>query len=134
MSQYTHRITLVVPELLMPQANQLALIAGESLADVNTFTQANYQDADGNLYAVCSAVIKPIVLSLADAPLADTPLKTKGADLVLAQQAMDKVVKYQKGVTVTPDNIYIGIDIDPFKFFESIGLISVVIDDVGAPI
>lgn len=134
MSEYNHRMTLVVPELMIPQANQLALIVGVSEYDDKTFTAANWQDKDGNLYAVCSAVIKPIVLSLADAQLADTPLKTKGADLVLAQQAMDKVVKYQEGITVTPDNIYVGIDIDPFKFFESIGLTSVVIDDVGAPI
>ena len=112
MSQYTHRMTLVVPEQLMYQANQLALIAGESLDDVNTFTQANHQDADGNLYAVCSAVIKPIVLSLIDIPLAESPLQTKGADLSLAQQAMDSVVVYQESVTVTPDNIYVGIDID----------------------
>tara|TARA_R110000751_G_scaffold148812_4_gene253625 strand:+ start:102 stop:497 length:396 start_codon:yes stop_codon:yes gene_type:complete len=122
MSQYTHRMTLVVPEQLMPQANQLALIAGESLADVNTFAQANWEDTDGNLYAVCSAVIKPIVLSLLDTSLSDSPLQAEGADLVLAQQAMDKVVMYEQGVTATPNSIYIAIDIDPFDMFNRLGL------------
>lgn len=42
MSQYSHRMTLAVPESLMTQANQLALIAGESPVDVNTFTNANW--------------------------------------------------------------------------------------------
>ncbi len=122
MSQYTHRMTLAVPEQLMAKANQLALIAGESLDDVNTFTQANYQDSEGNKYAVCSTVIKPIVLSLLSTPLADSPLQAEDADLVLAQQAMDKVVMYEQGVTVTPDSIFIAIDYDPLEFFSSIGL------------
>ena len=122
MSQYTHRMTLAVPELLMSQANQLALIAGESLDDVNTFTQASYQDTEGNKYAVCSTVIKPIVLSLLNTPLADSPLQAEGADLTQAQQAMDKMVVYKQGVTVTPDSIYIAIDYDPLEFFEDLGL------------
>jgi hypothetical protein len=133
-SEYKHRMTLVVPQGCMPQANQLALIAGESPDDVNTFTSADYQDLAGNLYAVCSTVIKPIVLSLLNTPLADSPLQAEGADLTQAQQAMDKVVMYEQGVTATPEHIYIAIDIDPFDFFESLGLTSVVIDDVGAPI
>lgn len=122
MSQYTHRMTLAVPESLMPQANQLALIAGESPEDVNTFTQANYQDTESNKYAVCSTVIKPIVLELLNTPLEDSPLKAEGADLTQAQAAMDKVIMYEQGVTVTPDNIYIGIDIDPFDMFKELGL------------
>lgn len=122
MSQYTHRMTLAVPELLMSQANQLALIAGESPDDVNTFTQANYQDGEGNKYAVCSTVIKPIVLSLLNTPLADSPLQAEGADLTQAQQAIDKVVMYEQGVTVTPEHIYIAIDVDPLDFFESLGV------------
>lgn len=122
MSDYTHRMTLAVPESLIPQANQLALIAGESLDDVNTFTQANYQDARGNKYAVCSTVIKPIVLGLLGTPLADSPLQAEGADLTQAQQAMDKVIMYEQGVTVTPDSIFIAIDYDPLEFFENLGL------------
>ncbi|MFK4001700.1 hypothetical protein ACI2I3_10170 [Psychrobacter namhaensis] len=130
MSQYTHRMTLVVPELLIAQANQLALIAGESVDDVNTFTQTSYQDKEGNLYAVCSTVIKPIVLSLLDTPLSDSPLQAEGADLVSAQQAMDKVVMYAEGVTATPEHIYIAIDYDPFEFFESLGLTAIETEEI----
>lgn len=122
MSQYTHRMTLIVPESLMAQANQLALIAGESPDDINTFAQTSHQDSNGNLYAVCSTVIKPIVLSLLNTPLSDSPLQAEDADLTLAQQAMDKVVMYEQGVIATPDNIYIAIDTDPFEFFELVGL------------
>lgn len=130
MSDYTHRMTLVVAESLIPQANQLALIAGESLDDVNTFTQAEWEDVDGNRYSVCSTVIKPIVLGLLNTPLKDSPLKVEGADLIQAQQAMDKVIMYSEGVTVTPDSIYIAIDYDPLEFFASIG-ISLINTDKG---
>lgn len=122
MSEYTHRMTLVVPGQLMSAANQLALIAGESPDDVNTFTQVSYQDSAGNLYAVCSTVIKPIVLSLLTTPLADSPLQAEGADINQAQQAMDVAVMYAEGMTATPDTIVIAIDIEPMTVFEALGL------------
>ena len=122
MSEYTHRMTLAVPEQLIPQANQLALIAGESPDDVNTFTQASYQDSKGNKYAVCSTVIKPIVLSMLDTPLSEGVLQAEGADLELAQEAMDKLVMYSEGVIADSKHIFIAIDIEPLDFFESLGL------------
>ena len=122
MSEYNHRMTLAVPEQLIPHANQLALIAGESPDDVNTFTQANYQDTEGNKYAVCSTVIKPIVLGMLNTPLIEGVLQAEGADLELAQQAMDKVVMYEQGVTADSEHVFIAIDIEPLFFFESLGL------------
>lgn len=125
MSQYTHRMTLAVPESLLSQANQLALIVGESSDDDKTFTTANWQDKDGNSYAVCSTMIKPIVLTLLNTPLTDSLLQAEGADLSQAQEAMDKVIMYEQGVTVTPEHIYIAIDYDPLEFFASLGLITI---------
>lgn len=130
MSSYTHRMTLVVPESLIPPANQLALIAGESVDDVNTFTRADYQDAVGNNYAVCSTAIKPIVLSLLGQAVADSPLQAEGADTEQAQQAMDAAVMYADGMTATPHTIVIAIDIQPMTVFESLGLASVAINDI----
>ena len=118
MSQYNHRMTLAVPQSLMPQANQLALIAGESPDDVNTFTKANWQDADGNLYAVCSTVIKPIVLEMFGQTVDNTD----------AQSALDASVMYSEGVKATPDKIVIAVDIDPMEAFEAMGLTMVVSD------
>lgn len=129
MSQYTHRMTLAVPEQLMSQANQLALIAGESLDDVNTFTQANYQDGEGNKYSVCSTVIKPIVLSLLGTPLADSPLQVEGADLTAAQQALDKVVMYKQGNKVSTAKIMCAIDFEPLTAFADMGLTIILGED-----
>lgn len=125
MSEYKHRMSLAVPQSLMSQANQLALIAGESADDVNTFITANWQDKDGNLYAVCSTVIKPIVLSLLGQDVSDSILQAEGADLTQAQQAMDMLDMYVEGAKASPDKISIAIDYEPLVFFKDIGLTSV---------
>lgn len=125
MSEYNHRMTLVVPESLMTQANQLALIAGESSSDVNTFTSANYTDKNNNLYSVCSTVIKPIVLGMLGVSLADKPLPDHAffADVELAQYALDNSVMYAEGSTILdPSKIIIGIDIEPLLLFETLGV------------
>lgn len=131
MTEYKHTMTIIVPETLMSAANQLALIAGESPDDVNTFTAASYQDSEGNLYAVCSTVIKPIVLSLLNQSIGESVLKADGADILLAQQAMDVAVLYAEGLTATTDKIVIAIDDDPMQVFEALGLslININMDD-----
>lgn len=121
-TQYTHRMSLVVPEPLMAAANQLALIAGESPDDVNTFTDANWQDSDGNKYAVCSTVIKPIVLSLLNTPLSDSVLKSDFADLTLAEQAMSSIVLFGAETVVSNNKIIVGIDIEPLAMFAALGI------------
>ena len=68
-TEYQQRATIAAPAAHMPDANQLALALGESHADDRTFTSASYQDADGNLYAVCSTVAKPVFAQLAVQPL-----------------------------------------------------------------
>ena len=51
MSEWTHTLTVVVPESLMAQANQLALAIGTSEDDANTFRSADWTDGTSN-YAV----------------------------------------------------------------------------------
>lgn len=130
MSEYKHIMSLAVPQELMAKANQLALIVGVSEHDDKTFTTANWQDKDGNLYAVCSAIIKPIVLTLADVSLADSPLQTKGADVVVAQQALDKVVRYKEGDKISTDKIMCAIDFEPLTAFADMGLTIVETDEI----
>lgn len=128
MSDYKHRMTLVVPQSLMPAANQLALIAGESPDDDQTFMQSDYQDASGNLYAVCSTVIKPIVLSVFGKPVEDSGLTGDGADTNLANLAMSRAAMYSEGMSANSGTIVIGIDIEPLGMFDALGL--TMIDDI----
>jgi hypothetical protein len=122
-TQYTDRLTLAIPESLMDAANQLALIMGESAADVNTFTQANWQDVSGNLYAVCSAVSKSTVVNALSSGLPDPlPAHADSADVALAQQALDAIEVYGEGVTVGFGKIVLAIDGNPLDALAGIGL------------
>ena len=85
-TQYTQRVTIAVPELITSKANQLALCLGESAADDQTFGTASFQDAKGNLYAVCSTVAKPIFAQLAGQPL-QAPAHSLDMDLEAATRA-----------------------------------------------
>lgn len=124
MSDYKHRMSLAVPQALMPQANQLALIVGVSEYDDNTFTSANWKDTEGNLYAVCSTVIKPVVLGLFGISLTDItlPAHASNADVAAAQQALDKVVMYKQGDKVSTAKIMCAIDFEPLQAFSDMGL------------
>ena len=124
MSEYNHRMSLAVPQALMSQANQLALIVGVSSDDDKTFTTANWQDKDGNLYTVCSTVIKPVVLSMFGISLTDVtlPAHAVNADVVAAQQALDKVVMYKQGDKASTAKIMCAIDFEPLTAFADMGL------------
>ena len=123
MTQYKHRITLIVPEQYMVIANNLALIMGESTADIGTFVTADWQDAEGNLYSVCSAASKPVVLSALTKGL-PTPLSAHAtaADVTKAQQALDLIVLYDAGVMASVDKIILAVDTHPQDTFESAGI------------
>jgi len=131
-SDYKHRMSLAVPQALIPQANNLALITGLSAADINTFTAANWQDKDGNLYAVCSTVIKPVVLGLFGINLSNItlPAHATNADVTAAQQALDKVVKYKQGDKASAASIMCAIDFEPLQAFSDMGLTIIEADEV----
>ena len=123
MTQYKHRITLVVPKQYIEQANHLALVMGESADDISTFKEANWQDADGNLYAVCSALSKPVVLGALTSGLPDPlPTHAVGVDIGKAQQALELIVLYEDGVMAGVDKIILAIDTHPQSTFESAGI------------
>ena len=85
-TEYQQRATIAAPAAHIPDANQLALALGESSADDRTFTTATWQDAGGNLYAVCSTVAKPIFAQLAGQPL-QAPAHAPDMDLAAATRA-----------------------------------------------
>lgn len=123
MTQYKHRITLIVPEQYMDIANHLALIMGESAEDINTFTSAEWQDAAGNLYDVCSALSKPVVLSALTKGLPNPlPSHAAAADVTKAQQALDLIELHDVGVLAGVDKIVLAVDTHPQDTFESAGI------------
>jgi hypothetical protein len=101
-TEYKQRATIASPVAHIAEANQLALALGESAADDQTFGAANYQDAEGNLYAVCSTVAKPIFAKLAGQPL-QAPDHALDMDLAAATRAQGML--QINGGAVSPDVI-----------------------------
>ena len=99
---YVQRATIATPAAHIPDANQLALLLGESSADDQTFGAANYQDAEGNLYAVCSTVAKPIFVQLASQP-PQAPNHAPDMDLAAATRA--QALSQINGGIASPDVI-----------------------------
>ena len=61
MSEWTHTLTVIVPESLMAQANQLALAMGTSEDDVNTFRQADWTDGAGSFAVANTRAVEQIM-------------------------------------------------------------------------
>jgi len=101
-TQYQQRATIAAPAQHIQDANQLALCLGESSADDQTFTTASYQDAQGNLYALCSTVAKSIFADLAGQPL-QAPDHAPDMDVEAATRA--QALLQINGGTASPDVI-----------------------------
>ena len=114
---YTSRITIAVPMNLIDQANQLALLIGESPADVNTFTQVRYTK-DGIDYALSSTACVPRVVGYLTEGLPHDPdsgdiLNPNDADLLQAGEAF---VAIQQGLILVSTNV------DPSAAITELGL------------
>ena len=128
---YRQRATIATPAAQIPNANKLALCLGESSADDKTFTSASYQDAQGNLYAVCSTVAKPIFAELAGQPL-QAPDHAPDMDLAAATRA--QALLQINGGTASPDVIAVilGNRLESAQdHIAALGLISIPQTDQG---
>ena len=122
MSQWTHTLTIIVPEALMAQANQLALAMGTSEADVNTFASADWTDNTAN-YAVCSTrAVDRIFDYFGAVDSTDNPeLADALANTVFVQFTTDS-----EGMTTITNNdsskIRVITDIEPLSALAQLGL------------
>jgi hypothetical protein len=114
-TKYIHRVTIAVPAPLIPDANHLALLLGESSADIGTFKQASYTDGSTEC-AVAHTVVKPVFLGPTQTgELPPTPPHAEGLlDREAAQRAFDSLAA--KG------GIRLAVDVDPHEQFAAWGL------------
>ena len=115
MSEYQHTATIAVPAPLIEDANHLALLLGESSADIETFKQASYTDGTTE-YAVAHTVCKPVFLSPTQTgELPETPPHAEGLlDRDAAQRAFESLAQ--------PGGIRMAVDVDPHEQFAEWGL------------
>ena len=122
MSEWTHTLTIVVPESLMAQANQLALAVGTSDEDVNTFASADWTDGTSQ-FSVCSTrAVEQIFDYFGAVDGAGNPeLAAALANTVFVQLTMDA-----EGVTTITNNdtskIRVITDIEPLSALAQLGL------------
>ena len=116
-TEYLHKVTITVPEHLINEANHLACICGEFAEDINTFTSADWQDAEGNKYAVISTVVKPKFLGAATGSLPEVKPHSVNANRELAQIALDSLGK--------PNGLMMIVDQEPMSALSLLGLVMV---------
>ena len=114
-TEYTHTVTIAVPEALILDANHLALLLGESAADIETLQQTTYTDGTTE-YAVAHTVVKDVFLQPTQTgTLPETPPHAEGMlDRDAAQRVFDSLNQ--------PGGIWMAVGVDPHVQFAEWGL------------
>ena len=110
MSNWTHNLTVIVPETLMAQANHLALAIGTSEDDVNTFQTADWTDGV-NFYAVANTQAVDQIMDYF--ALVPAELSANVVFPVIVDDALT-------GVDMTKIQVF--VDRDPFYVLDLLGL------------
>jgi hypothetical protein len=96
-------ILTAVPESLIPDANQLAMVLGEGPADVHTFGHLFHQDADGSLYSVRTLWVPEPWASSVQAPLTRPAWDTDNLiDMDAAERAQGALVLSPEVIPASP--------------------------------
>lgn len=122
MSNWTHTLTVVMPESLMAQANQLALAMGTSEDDANTFRQADWTDGTGS-FAVANTRAVAQILDYFGAISADagSPLADALGATVFPSVSIDvDGVATWTGIDKTKIQVF--VDQEPFHVLSILGL------------
>ena len=115
MSNWTHTLTVIVPELLMVQANQLALAIGTSGDDANTFRAADWTDGTAN-YAVAHTVAVEQIMEY----FALVPVELASGVAFPTMSVSDEGIQTLTGSDMTKIQVF--VDADPFTVFGLLGL------------
>ena len=115
MSNWTHTLTVIVPELLMVQANQLALAIGTSEDDVNTFRSADWTDGTSN-YAVAHTSAVDQIMEY----FAQVPVELASGVVFPTMSASTEGVTTLTGSDMSKVQVF--VDCEPFTVFNLLNL------------
>ena len=115
MSNWTHTLTVIVPEPLMEVGNQLALAMGTSEDDVNTFRSADWTDGTANYAVAHTVAVEQILDYFAQLPAelqegVVFPTVTTSAECVTTLTSSDM------------SKIQVFVDVEPFTVFGLLGI------------
>lgn len=123
MSNWTHTLTVIVPESLIPQGNQLALAIGTSEADVNTFSAADWTDGTSNYAVAHTSAVDQIMEYFAQVPVE----LASGVVFPTININMDGVPTLT-GSDMTKIQVF--VDCEPFTVFNLLNLTRRDIDEL----
>lgn len=115
MSKWTHTLTVIVPESLMAQANQIALAIGTSEDDVNTFRSADWTDGTSNYAVAHTVAVEQIMDYFALVPVELAP----GVVFPTMSTNTDGNTMLTGGDTTA---IQVFVDAEPFTVFNLLNL------------
>lgn len=115
MSNWTHTLTVIVPESLIPQANQLALAIGTSEDDVNTFRSADWTDGSSN-YAVAHTVAVEQIMDY----FAIIPVELQSGVVFPTISIIPEGIAALTGSDMTKVQVF--MDAEPFAVFSLLSL------------
>lgn len=97
------RITAAASATIIDAANHYAMCIGMSEAEADTYQGLNWQDAQGNLYAATSFMVRPEWLGAAQSPLVRPAWDTGNViDMTLAAQGQAALRFWLAGVNSPP--------------------------------
>ena len=123
-------ILTAVPESLIPDANQLAMVLGEGPADVHTFGHLFHQDTAGTLYSVRTLWVPEPWASSVQAPLTRPEWDTDNLiDMEAAERAQAALVLSTEVIPASPAAITAIDGMSGDAAVEAMGLITAEVHD-----
>jgi hypothetical protein len=118
------RITAAAPEALVSDANNYAMCLGYSLADGLTFSNLNWQDANGGLYGCASWEASEEWLGKAQEPLVRPSWDVDEViDMVAAERAQAALVVSTEPLLASPSNLTAISGMQALDAIEAMGLV-----------
>jgi len=123
------RLTIACPDALRDDANQLAMVLGYGPDDVQTYVALNWQDVDGNLYAVASLPVSDTFTTAAQVALQRPAWDTDSAiSMAGANRAQAALVFSLEAVEVAPDKLTACAGDDALATLAAMGLTQVEVE------
>jgi len=120
------RLTIACPELMRDDSNQLAMVLGYGPSDAETYVALNWQDADGNLYAVASLPVSDTFTTTAQSGLQRPAWDTDNIiSMAGANRAQAALVFSLTPVTAMPDKLTACVGDDALATLAAMGLVQV---------
>ena len=117
------RITAAAPQAIVSDANNFAMCLGYSLADGLTFSNLNWQDANGGLYGCASWEASEAWLGKAQAPLERPSWDVDEViDMVAAERAQATLVLSTEAIPASPAALTAITGMDALTAIAAMGL------------